>query len=74
MAWIADTYTSLNPGSLDAIACVTGKPVEQGGIRGRRAATGRGVYFGIRDASSFTEDMSTLGLEPGLEGKRVAVQ
>ena len=73
MAWIADTYSSLNPGSLDALACVTGKPVEQSGIRGRREATGRGVYVGIREACSFSEDMATLGLKPGLEGKRVAV-
>ena len=74
MAWIADTYSSLNPGSLDALACVTGKPVEQSGIRGRKEATGRGVYVGIREACSFSEDMATLGLKPGLEGKRVAVQ
>ena len=74
MAWIAGTYTSLNPGTLDALACVTGKPLEQSGIRGRRAATGRGVYFGIREACSFSEDMNTLGLTPGLQGKRVAVQ
>ncbi len=74
MAWIAGTYTSLNPGKLDALACVTGKPLEQSGIRGRRAATGRGVYFGIREACSFSEDMKTLGLTPGLQGKRVAVQ
>ena len=72
MAWIAGTYTSLNPGKLDALACVTGKPLEQGGIRGRRAATGRGVYFGIREACSFSEDMNMLGLTPGLQGKRVS--
>ena len=74
MVWIADTYTTMNPGKLDTLACVTGKPVEQSGIRGRRAATGRGVYFGIREACNVSEDMSTLGLKPGLDGKRVAVQ
>ena len=74
MAWIADTYTTLNPGTLDTMACVTGKPVEQSGIRGRRAATGRGVYFGIREACNVSEDMKKLGLTPGLEGKRVTVQ
>ena len=74
MTWIADTYTTLNPGALDTLACVTGKPVEQSGIHGRRAATGRGVYFGIREACNVPEDMKTLGLELGLDGKRVTVQ
>ena len=35
MSWIADTYAALNPGQLDALGCVTGKPVTQGGVRGR---------------------------------------
>lgn len=74
MAWIADTYTSMNSGKLDTLACVTGKPVEQSGIRGRRGATGRGVYFGIREACNVAEDMKKLGLTPGLERKRVTVQ
>jgi len=74
MAWIADTYQAITSYKLDALACVTGKPVGQGGIRGRREATGRGVYFGIREAVSNGEDMKRLGLTPGLAGKRVAVQ
>jgi glutamate dehydrogenase (NAD(P)+) len=74
MAWIADTYTSLSAGELNALACVTGKPVAQGGIRGRTAATGRGVFFGIREACEIPEDMTALGLSTGLEGKRVVVQ
>ncbi len=76
MAWIADTYTQLAGSSekLNALACVTGKPVGQGGIRGRREATGRGVYYGTREACSVAEDMRALGLEPGLAGKRVVMQ
>ncbi len=74
MAWIADTYTTLSGGELNALACVTGKPVTQGGIRGRLEATGRGVYFGIRDACDRADDMKAIGLETGLEGKRVVVQ
>jgi glutamate dehydrogenase (NAD(P)+) len=73
MAWIADTYATFNPG-IDASACVTGKPVSQGGIRGRTEATGRGVFFGIREAVSITEDMKKLKLTKGLNGKRVVVQ
>jgi glutamate dehydrogenase (NAD(P)+) len=74
MAWIADTYQTFNHGQLDANACVTGKPLSQSGIRGRTEATGRGVYYGLREAVSIAEDMKALGLTPGLEGKKVVVQ
>lgn len=74
MAWILDTYMSYNPGNLDGYACVTGKPVSQNGIRGRKEATGKGIMFGLREALSYKEDMKELGLEPGLEGKTVVVQ
>src|ERR671912_1508555 len=62
MAWIADTYAALNPGQLDALGCVTGKPITQGGVRGRKEATGRGLYFALREACSRPEDMKVLGL------------
>ena len=74
MAWIVDTYTVLNPGHIDALACVTGKPIEQGGIRGRVEATGRGVFYGLGHALTYHEDMKKLGLTPGIEGKRIVVQ
>jgi glutamate dehydrogenase (NAD(P)+) len=74
MAWIADTYSAVHPGQLDAIACVTGKPVTQGGVYGRREATGRGLFFALREACSQAADMQALGLTPGVEGKRVVVQ
>jgi glutamate dehydrogenase (NAD(P)+) len=74
MAWIADTYLAFNPGQIDALACVTGKPVTQGGVRGRVEATGRGVYFGLREACADRDDMKAVGLSTGLEGKRVVVQ
>ena len=74
MAWIYDTYSAFYPGSIDAMACVTGKPVTQGGIRGRVEATGRGVYFGLREACDHAEDMKALGLSRGLQGKTVVVQ
>ncbi|GIW53119.1 MAG: glutamate dehydrogenase [Gemmatimonadales bacterium] len=74
MAWIADTYMTLSGGDINALACVTGKPVTQGGIRGRVEATGRGVFFGIREACGIAEDIKPLGLSPGIEGKRVVVQ
>jgi glutamate dehydrogenase (NAD(P)+) len=74
MAWIADTYMGLSGNEVDYLACVTGKPVAQGGIRGRNEATGRGVFFGIREACEVTEDMQALGLGTGLEGKTVVIQ
>jgi glutamate dehydrogenase (NAD(P)+) len=74
MAWIADTYGAFYPGAVDQLACVTGKPVTQGGIRGRVEATGRGVYYGLREACSDIDEMKRLGLDRGLEGKRVVVQ
>jgi glutamate dehydrogenase (NAD(P)+) len=74
MAWILDTYKAMMPNELDFAACVTGKPVTQGGVRGRVEATGRGVYFGIREACNFAEDMQEIGLLPGLQGKSVVVQ
>ncbi|MEO8449026.1 MAG: Glu/Leu/Phe/Val dehydrogenase [Gemmatimonadota bacterium] len=74
MAWIADTYAQLRPGEVDALGCVTGKPVSAGGIRGRTDATGRGVFFGVRELCNVVEDMRALGLPPGIAGKRVVVQ
>jgi glutamate dehydrogenase (NAD(P)+) len=74
MSWIADTYGQLNTGMLEALACVTGKPVTEGGIYGRREATGRGLMFALCEACRSTEDMKALGLPVGLEGKRLVVQ
>lgn len=74
MSWIVDTYSSLNPNDVNAMACVTGKPISQGGVRGRVEATGLGVFFGIREACSIEEDMKKLGLTTGLKGKKVIVQ
>ena len=46
MAWMANEYAKLNPSELNAPACVTGKPISQGGVHGRVSATGRGVFHG----------------------------
>ena len=74
MAWIVDTYMTLRPGEIDAAGCVTGKPITQGGVRGRREATGLGVFYGIREVCEMPDVMSKLGLTTGIEGKRVIVQ
>ena len=74
MAWILDTYSAMHAGEVDAAACVTGKPVSQGGVRGRTEATGMGVFFGIREVCNMPEMMAKLGLSTGVEGKTVVVQ
>jgi len=74
MTWIVDTYTSLKPGEIDGAGCVTGKPISQGGVRGRKEATGLGVFFGIREVCNMPDEMKRLGLSVGVEGKTVVVQ
>ncbi|MGN6438409.1 MAG: Glu/Leu/Phe/Val family dehydrogenase [Agriterribacter sp.] len=74
MAWILDTYISMKPGEIDALGCVTGKPVTQGGVRGRREATGLGVFYGIREICTMKDLMEKVGLPVGVKGKRVIVQ
>lgn len=74
MAWIVDTYASLKPGEIDAAGCVTGKPVTQGGVRGRKEATGLGVFFGIREVCNMPDIMEKQGLTTGIVGKRIVVQ
>jgi len=74
MSWIVDTYSSLKPGEIDAAGCVTGKPITQGGVRGRKEATGLGVFFGIREICNMHDVMEKQGLTIGMAGKTVVVQ
>jgi glutamate dehydrogenase (NAD(P)+) len=74
MSWIADTYKHLHPEDINYAACVTGKPVAHGGIRGRTEATGRGVVYTIREFFRHADDVKAAGLTPGLGGKRIVMQ
>lgn len=74
MAWILDTYSTMRPGEIDSMGCVTGKPVTQGGVRGRKEATGLGVFYGVREVCNMPDMMAKLGLTTGIKGKRVVVQ
>jgi glutamate dehydrogenase (NAD(P)+) len=74
MAWIVDTYQSLKPGEIDAAGCVTGKPISLGGVRGRKEATGLGVFYGVREVCLMPDIMKKQGLEVGIENKNVIVQ
>ena len=55
------------------MATVTGKPLHQGGIRGHREATGRGLWLALRCFTSEVPWMKQIGLEPGLKGKTVII-
>ena len=74
MAWIADQYQRMNTTDINGAACVTGKPVNAGGIQGRTEATGRGVQYALQEVFRHPEDVAAAGLSGTLEGKRVIVQ
>jgi glutamate dehydrogenase (NAD(P)+) len=64
MAWMMDTYSMHMRQTVTAV--VTGKPINIGGSRGRREATGRGIMIVCNEA------VKKLGLSP--ESTRVIVQ
>lgn len=74
MAWILDTYVAMHPGEIDALGCVTGKPVSQGGVRVRTEATGLGVFYGLTEVCNMAHLMEKQGLPVGVTGKRICVQ
>ena len=74
MAWMADAYKRLHPDDIDARACVTGKPLSFGGIKGRVEATGRGVQYAVREVFRTPEALAAAGLTGTLDGKRIVVQ
>ena len=74
MAWISDQYSRINTTDINARACVTGKPLNAGGIQGRVEATGRGVQYALEEFFRHPEDVASANLTGGLEGKSVIVQ
>jgi glutamate dehydrogenase (NAD(P)+) len=74
MAWIADQYKRMNTTDINAVACVTGKPINAGGIQGRTEATGRGVQYGLREFFRDSQGVKKAGLTGTLDGKTVIVQ
>ncbi|MEJ2591523.1 MAG: Glu/Leu/Phe/Val dehydrogenase [Candidatus Thiodiazotropha sp.] len=74
MAWIADTYKHLFPEDINAIACVTGKPVAHGGVNGRVEATGRGVQYALQEFFRHKEEVNAAKLDGSLEGKNIIIQ
>lgn len=74
MAWIADQYARMNTTDINARACVTGKPLNAGGIHGRVEATGRGVQYALQEFFRDSIGVGKSGLSGKLDGKRVIVQ
>ena len=68
MAWIADQYTRMNTTDINGRACVTGKPINAGGIAGRIEATGRGIQYALREFFRHPKDRAVAGLKGNLEG------
>ena len=83
-------YSTLGYGDINAYACVTGKPIPQGGIHGRTSATGRvrltfhqlldpsllpqGVFHSIKSFLDSPKYSSIIGLSPGISGKTFIIQ
>ncbi len=75
MMWIADEYRRARPQDINALGCVTGKPVGGGGIEGRTEATGRGVQYAIREFFRHPADRARAGFQSeNLAGLTCVVQ
>jgi glutamate dehydrogenase (NAD(P)+) len=74
MAWIADTYKSHFPDDVNRDACVTGKPLNRGGVPGRTEATGKGVQYALQEFFRHSDLVAASGLADGLGSQRIVIQ
>ena len=74
MDWIMDTYKNLFPNDINYLACVTGKPIAYGGIRGRAASTGRGVEESIREYLRHEKLYKRAKLKPIISENKIIIQ
>lgn len=74
MVWIADTYRILFPEDVNQDACVTGKPLNRGGIAGRTEAVGKGIQYALQEFFRHSELVEEAGLTDGLTRQRVVIQ
>lgn len=74
MSWIYSTFKTLSNSNIDSAASVTSKNIAQGGVKGRKEATGRGVFIGLRELLDDKDEMAKIGLKKGLKGKKVIIQ
>ena len=75
MSWIKDTYAYIfGQNDVNSSACITGKPLNQGGIDGRPEATGLGTFYGVKELMNTPAFVEQYGTTLGLKGKTVIIQ
>jgi len=75
MGWILDAYKSLRPDDINHVACVTGKSVDHGGIKGRLEATGRGVCEALKEFFRHPDEVSKANISnPDLNDQKIIIQ
>jgi len=74
MAWIVDEFRRHGTLDVNSNACVTGKPISQGGIDGREEATGRGVQYAIQCFFRDDYSKSVFQIQSDLKDKNVIIQ
>ncbi len=74
MGWILDAYKSLKPDDINHMACVTGKPIAHGGIKGRLEATGRGVHQALKEFFRHKSEVSSASLNGSLDNQKIILQ
>lgn len=75
MSWMADSYrTTVGHTDINALGCVTGKPLSLGGIHGRKSATGHGIQLGLNNFIMDKHFMDKIGLTTGYKDKTFIVQ
>ena len=74
MGWILDAYKSLRPDDINHVACVTGKSIDHGGIKGRLEATGIGVYEALKELFRHTQEIKKNNITGQLSDQKIIIQ
>ena len=74
MGWILDTYKSLCPDDINHAACVTGKSVDHGGIKGRLEATGKGVCEALKEFFRHSKELTKHNIDGQLSDQEIIIQ
>ena len=74
MGWILDAYKSLRPDDINHAACVTGKSVDHGGIKGRLEATGKGVGEALKEFFRHPQELKNNGIKSELSDQTIIIQ